>query len=193
MSRLLDACEVLCNAGDETKAEGAVAGGGVTKRTRWFLDTEFNEDGRTIDLISIALVCEDGRYYYAHSDGYNPSACNDWVKANVLPHVADLAPVSRSMIASDVRRLVLHNGQRPEFWAYFADYDWVALCQLYGPMVELPDGFPFYCRDLKQLMDELGVQKDQLPAQTNEHDALADARWVRDAFNALRARVTGAP
>ena len=32
---------------------------------KFFLDTEFIEDGRTIDLLSIAIVCEDGREYYA--------------------------------------------------------------------------------------------------------------------------------
>jgi hypothetical protein len=31
---------------------------------KYFLDTEFIEDGKTIDLISIALVAEDGREIY---------------------------------------------------------------------------------------------------------------------------------
>jgi hypothetical protein len=37
----------------------------VTDKTRYAFDTEFIEDGRTIDLISIGIVCEDGREYYA--------------------------------------------------------------------------------------------------------------------------------
>lgn len=32
---------------------------------KYFLDTEFHEDGKTIDLISIGIVAEDGREYYA--------------------------------------------------------------------------------------------------------------------------------
>ena len=32
----------------------------------WF-DTEFIEDGKTIDLISIGIVAEDGRTFYAES------------------------------------------------------------------------------------------------------------------------------
>lgn len=32
---------------------------------KYFFDTEFHEDGRTIDLISIGIVAEDGREYYA--------------------------------------------------------------------------------------------------------------------------------
>ena len=31
---------------------------------RYFLDTEFIEDGKTIDLLSIGIVAEDGRELY---------------------------------------------------------------------------------------------------------------------------------
>lgn len=34
---------------------------------RYFFDTEFHEDGQTIDLISIGIVAEDGREFYAVS------------------------------------------------------------------------------------------------------------------------------
>lgn len=68
----------------------------------------------------------------------------------------------------------------PEFWGYYADYDWVAFCWLFGPMVDLPDGFPMYCRDLKQFCDEHHIY--DLPAQDHgEHNALWDARWTRIA------------
>jgi len=150
---------------------------------RWFLDTEFNEDGRTIELISIALVSEDGREYYAVSNEFDPVACNPWVRANVLP----LLPGSelwftREKIAADIRDLVLAGGDKPEFWAYFADYDWVALCQLYGRMIDLPDGFPMYCNDLKQRMGVRGLKREHMPPQTGTaHSALEDARWVREA------------
>lgn len=43
---------------------------------------------------------------------------------------------------------------QPEFYAYFADYDWVLFCTLFGTMMDLPKGFPQYCRDLKQTLDE---------------------------------------
>lgn len=32
---------------------------------RYFFDTEFYEDGKTIDLVSIGIVAEDGRELYA--------------------------------------------------------------------------------------------------------------------------------
>ena len=40
------------------------------------------------------------------------------------------------------------------FYAYYADYDWVVFCWVFGKMIDLPEGFPMYCRDLKQMIDE---------------------------------------
>lgn len=42
----------------------------------------------------------------------------------------------------------------PEFYAYYADYDWVVFSWLFGKMIDLPKGFPKYCRDLKQILDD---------------------------------------
>lgn len=36
--------------------------------TRYFYDTEFLENGKTIELISIGIVADDGREYYAVND-----------------------------------------------------------------------------------------------------------------------------
>lgn len=51
---------------------------------RYYLDTEFIEDGKTIDLISIGIVCEDGREYYALNKDCDLTKANDWVKENVI-------------------------------------------------------------------------------------------------------------
>jgi hypothetical protein len=149
---------------------------------RYYFDTEFDEDGRTIELISICVVADDGREFYRVSSEFDPKRCNDWVKQNVLPQLPRRSTwVSRESIARDLlafvgdKRTFLEQGQ-PEFWAYYADYDWVALCQLYGRMIDLPQGWPMYCRDLKQWCDDLG--NPELPEQgAGEHDALEDARW----------------
>ena len=156
---------------------------------RWFLDTEFAEDGRTIDLISIALVREDGLSYSAClADGWSEERCSDWVRANVLPHLPPPGERrTRERVARDIHYLV-DSSPEPEFWAYYADYDWVALCQLYGRMIDLPVGWPRFCHDLVQLMRDQRIAKKQLPKQeeSTKHDPLADARWVRDAWLYLR-------
>jgi len=145
----------------------------------WF-DTEFIEDGHTIDLISIGLVREDGRTYYAESGECDISKTSEWVQKNVLPNLTGVK-VPRSTIAQEI---VSFAGEKPEFWAYYADYDWVALCQLYGTMMQLPKGWPMYCRDIKQWCDAVG--NPRLPKQDSvEHNALADAKWNLKAWEFL--------
>lgn len=151
---------------------------------RVFFDTEFLEDGSTIKLISIGMVREDGATFYAETPNAQEIANSDeWLRKNVLPHLRwEQAETLIPELAERIREFV---GPNPEFWAYYAAYDWVALCQLYGRMIDLPDGFPFYCRDLQQAIDLAGVGKP--PKQTaGEHDALADALWTRDAWLWLR-------
>lgn len=67
-----------------------------------------------------------------------------------------------------------------EFYGYYSAYDWVVFCQLFGKMIDLPEGFPMYCKDLKQILDNYPkeIKKDKdYPSQTNEHNALDDAKW----------------
>lgn len=145
---------------------------------RFWFDTEFYEDGCTIELISIGVVSEDGRTYYAETPGAEILAGqSDWLVKHVLPHLTGEQRY-RECITLE---LIAFMGDKPEIWAYYADYDWVALCQLHGRMIDLPKGWPMYCRDVKQLCDSLGNPK--LPKQTStEHNALADAKWTREAW-----------
>lgn len=141
---------------------------------RFWFDTEFIEDGRTIDLLSIGIVAEDGREFYCEFDVDHRRA-SPWVKENVVAHLTG-QPVYRRAVAANLIKEFC--GEKPEIWAYYADYDWVALCQLFGTMMDLPKGWPMYCRDLKQLAGD----RPLIPQTSKEHHALEDARWTRDAW-----------
>jgi len=75
---------------------------------------------------------------------------------------------------------------KPELWADYGAYDHVAFCQLFGTMMDLPEGFPMYTNDLQQSIEEQYVIRSDLPDQpANQHNALADALWVRDAWSSI--------
>ena len=166
---------------------------------KYWLDTEFIEDGHTIELLSIGLVCEDWRELYAENNEADLSRANEWVRSTVLPqlwspHRATLwsqsvatrgGYLSRTDIAHELVRFCdaqLYG--TPEFWGNYADYDWVVLCQLFGTMMQLPRGWPMYCNDIKQWAVMLG--DPSLPAEgKNVHHALADAHWNRRAWEYL--------
>ena len=93
----------------------------------------------------------------------------------------------------DKKRYELYDTFSPEFYAYYADYDWVVLAQLFGSMMDLPKGFPMYCKDLKQTLDEKYLFSahtpdcdPKYPKQENEHNALADARWNKKLYDFLK-------
>lgn len=125
---------------------------------------------------------------------------------------------SNEQIAKDIIEFTCeintNNGSRPEFYGYYADYDWVVFCWLFGRMIDLPEGFPMYCIDLKQTLDikqsnynvfrekykrhELLINEipyastrekieflPDYPNQANEHNALADARWNYELYKFL--------
>lgn len=145
---------------------------------KYFFDTEFierfvymydeNPENRvhTVIPISIGIVAEDGREYYAINKHCRWELADDWVKENVIRKLPNnwlhssyihrnLNPLYKSLdeIKADILAFAPPDSN-PEFYAYYADYDWVAFCQIFGRMIDLPKGYPMYCRDLKQTLDE---------------------------------------
>ncbi len=173
---------------------------------RWAFDTEFNcSDNKTIDLISIAFVSDTGLEYYAVSQEFDLSRCTTWLHDNVLLQLPKIdsgwkiGPPGgfrspnpnriwkpRVEIANDIRLLLTGQKEKIELWAYFCSYDFVALCELFGGMMNLPPGVPQHCMDLRQRMTDLGINKSDLPSQKQGlHDALEDARWNMECLKFL--------
>lgn len=187
---------------------------------RYWYDTEFLEDGRTIDLISIGIVAEDGREYYAVNDvalderpwyqcWFNRKGSlenrirrHEWLMTNVVRSLPkpygdwnnhmprswlfnyhDPSVKRLNWIADEVRDFLLADGT-PELWADYGAYDHVRLCQLWGPMIALPDGMPMYTNDIQQEAQRQGIT--DLPQQDEGlHNALADARHCRTRWEFL--------
>ncbi|WKD57348.1 3'-5' exoribonuclease.1 [Corynebacterium capitovis DSM 44611] len=156
---------------------------------RYFYDTEFIEDGTTIVLVSIGIVAEDGREYYAVSTDFDGAKANQWVRLNVLaklPNPQSPTWKSAATIRDEVYAFLGADGSRPELWAWVGAYDHVVLAQLWGDMAALPSRIPRFTRELKQYWEMAG--RPRLPAVPDgNHDALVDARHNRAKFAACQA------
>lgn len=203
---------------------------------RFFYDLEFHERGpeQPIDLISLAMVAEDGREYIAQHTGFDLRAAkqNEWLAEHVLAQLS-ICPATRAFVArerlkpADILEMdwmdhhigpldedeggaegrCTHNDcpwrsraqlaadlvafanpavyGRPELWAYYGAYDHVVLMQIFGTMMDKPEGWPMWSHDLKQLCADLG--DPPLPEQgAGEHNALVDARWNRATYDFLQ-------
>lgn len=164
--------------------------------TRYTYDCEFNEDGKTIDLISIGMVClDDDRTFYAVSNEFDTRRVQKsrWLMDHVMSSidhedyldacpitgqprknfkVTDAAAMSRREIADGI---VAFLGDYAELWAWYSAYDHVALAQLYGKMIDLPKRVPMMTNDIKTLVKLAG--NPVMPKQpAGLHNALSDAR-----------------
>jgi len=161
---------------------------------RYFYDCEFIEDGGVIDLVSIGVVDEQRREFYAISTEFDDRPAVPWVRRNVLdrlPSPADPAWRSRESIRTELYQFLVEPlrerpGEEMELWAWYAAYDHVALAQLWGTMPALPREIPRFTKDLRQLWDDRG--RPPLPdAEAQRHDALVDARHNLARWHAMAA------
>jgi 3' exoribonuclease, RNase T-like len=107
---------------------------------KYWIDTEFIEQPYTIDLISVGLVAEDGREFYAESNEVDWSKASQWTLLNVRPQL-DGKGMRREEIGYAVRGFT-NRDEHPVFWGYFPSYDWVVFSWLFGSMDELPFHYP---------------------------------------------------
>lgn len=158
---------------------------------RYFYDTEFIEDGNTIELVSIGIVGEDGSEYYAVSTDFDPARANAWVRDNVLDKLpSPRNPVwkSRARIRDEVLEFLTRGSGPVELWAWVGAYDHVVLAQLWGDMAGLPKQLPRFTRELKQYWEFAG--RPQLPAiPDGNHDALIDARHNLRKFSTCQEKL----
>ena len=177
---------------------------------RYWYDCEFLEDGETIAPIGIGIVAEDGREYYAvsYNAPWDRIEHRPWLVENVVPHLPQLHAgglasayyasarlgidldhpdvKSRLTIATEVRDFLLDTTEPVELWGYNSSYDHILLSQLWGKMIDRPEGVPCLTLDIQQEALRLGLE-NSLPRQAGDlHNALADARWTREAWSYLR-------
>jgi hypothetical protein len=145
---------------------------------RYFYDCEFIEDGRTIELVSIGVIAQDGREFYAVSTDFDPESAGQWVRRNVLgklPSPSDPSWRSRSKIRDDLFEFLMAPRLPIELWAWYAAYDHVVLGQLWGAMPAMPREVPKLTKEIRQHWEVAGCPPIPEPGR-DRHNALADAR-----------------
>jgi len=174
---------------------------------RIFYDFELCERGPELPIqpISVGLVREDGRELYLINEACLPNVMrHPWLSVNVRPSLPiredgpfiyewDAAHpeyphvVNIDVIADLVGKFITEVSD-VELWGYFAAYDHVALCQLFGSMIDLPAGVPMFTCDIQQMIKHLsdaGVTVDLPPQPEVSHHAMWDARWNQQAFGCI--------
>lgn len=165
-----------------------------------YFDTEFIDDGMTIDLISIGLVAENDQhrplYLVSNEFDLSKASKNDFLAEFVLPKLPSRDEwISREVIRDEVSAFfkrffdatpnAADHADAVELWGYYSSYDFVALCQLWGRMVDIPYWVPWRANDIRQEYRRLG-SPEGLPRQVGYlHNALSDALHNREMHRFL--------
>lgn len=151
---------------------------------RYYLDCEFNGMGG--ELLSLALVREDGRPLYLVNELYDADALDPWVKANVMPlmyapvHLndAEMAGTKLSAFAGYLHAYLKGDPDPVIITDWPDDIKYFCQCVIVGPgqMLDIPS--------LKFEMHRVDAYPTTLPGAI-QHNAYWDAM-------ALRHKLTGA-
>lgn len=163
---------------------------------RIFVDCEFIDTGRRLELASIGLEKDRprGLGYYAEVEDIDSVAlgqASPWFMEHVWQHLGGDGGrhlKERAQIAEEVREFV--GPKPPTFFAYVDHYDWVLLSQLFGPLVRRPAHWPWGSVNLHQLAQLCRYDAEaEMPKEWDmpgwewlpegAHHARAGAAWDR--------------
>lgn len=176
---------------------------------KYFLDTEF-EPTPPAQLISIALVREDGEPFYAENVSIDLADETKFptlfVRDHVLPRLIinefrtttrftnqyfrDQTKYDICKSIDEIRRTLVKfvgDDKDPKFYAWYGAQDWVLLVGLFdGQFSNMPPNWPHYYHELKMLVELAGISKEEtlkyVPKPKDQHFALADARWNKELY-----------
>ena len=132
-----------------------------------FFDMEFTGLRQNTTPISLGIVSEDGKKFYAEFTDYDESQCNDWIKENVIKNLklagmgvgvsdTDENPPLR-IVMGDKRYIRqeanewLRQFNKIQFVSDVCHYDFVLLIDLLtngGTALDLPGNISAVCHDL---------------------------------------------
>ena len=149
-------------------------------KTRYFLDTEFTSF-ESCELISLAIVGEDGREFYAEVSDFERALCSDFVRQTVLPQLGN--PPGRAMPARQVcQELLAWLAQVPLNPRPVLCFDYEGDLRLVErlPGYRLPKGWK--TENIYRRINDLEKERFFMESSLSDHHALHDARANAYAF-----------
>lgn len=183
--------------------------------TRVFFDTEFTGLHQSTTLISIGMVSDDGRTFYAELNDYDKTQVDGWIREHVI-HNLKHRNTTAEFIATTTRGDIEMLGNREQVRNAIVDwlepyeqvqlvsdvchYDMVLFISLFGGAFDLPEKIAPVCVDVNQILAEyFGISdreafyrsreefiaEHDVEIEGEKHNALYDAKVIREMFRIL--------
>lgn len=177
-------------------------------------DTEFTGLHKDTSLISIGLVDEDGRTFYAEFSDYKKDQVTDWIKENVIDNlthpklcvsgedwtIVGIKPLVRRAL---VQWLEKYKDEKIVLVSDVCHYDMVLFIDLFGSSFDIPNNICPSCYDINQdiakycnisLMKAFDTNREELleslggklPSDVKKHNSLFDAKIIQQLYKTIR-------
>ncbi len=176
----------------------------MSKRTKIFFDTEFTGLHQKTTLISIGLISECGKTFYAELTDYDKSQINDWLQENVIKHlyltednIKKSTGNNRLMMGeTSTIRMGLGNWlsqfESVEMWSDCLSYDWVLFNQIFNHAFNIPENVYYIPFDICTLFHVKGIDPDvnreefsNMKEVSQKHNSMSDARVIKACYEKL--------
>lgn len=175
-----------------------------------FFDTEFTGLHKNTTLISIGLVDESNRAFYAEFTDYDKTQVNGWILENVINNLIfdhtnltpgykevckdyynkELCIGDNSFIKTNLESW-LESYDHIEMWSDCLSYDWVLFNNIWGHAFNIPKNIYYIPFDICTLFKLKGIDPDinreEFCDSTEEvkHNALWDAIIIKECYGKL--------
>ena len=174
---------------------------------RIFWDTEFTGLHKDTTLISLGMVADNGKEFYAEFTDFDPWQVDDWVQEHVLdnllfneveePFVRILG--AETFVKGDIHHIRtaledwLNRFDMIELWSDCHHYDVVLLQGIFGGAFSIPDHIYYIPFDISTAFKVYGIDPDisreafiDSPISGEKHNSLYDARVIQACYEKLR-------
>ena len=181
----------------------------MSKRTKIFFDTEFTGLHQKTTLISIGLISECGKTFYAELTDFDMMQIDEWLEENVINNLSlnkEEHGIKSSSLFGDEQKFLecsfnvkialetwLSQFESVEMWSDCLSYDWVLFNQLFGHAFSIPKNVYYIPFDICTLFHIKGIDPDvnreefsNMKEGSQKHNALWDAKVIRECFVKLQ-------
>ncbi len=169
-----------------------------------FFDTEFTGIHKNTTLISIGIVSDCGKSFYAEFTDYDKSQIDDFLTKNVLPKL-HLEEKFSSKLGGDILQV---KGSKQEIKKHLEEwlikfekvqmvadvlaYDWVLFCDIFGTAFDVPKNIHYIPIDISTIFYQRGIDVDidrhkyigvsDKLKNLFSHNSLSDAHLTKECY-----------
>lgn len=173
-----------------------------------FFDTEFTGLHKDTTLISLGMIDENGRTFYAEFSDYNKEQCDNWIKENVINNLKLCKYEHLSIYQENIevygkkyfiRKHLnewLSKYDKVELVSDVCHYDMVLFIDIFGGAFDLPKNINPSCHDINQdIALYYGISETEAFDKSREaiadviqgtkHNALYDAKIIKSIYEKI--------